>query len=136
LSHGTTFNLLWRLLDVEWSWRMFATGGSGQQYLWEVEDLPDVAAIRRFWQDERVKMLDLVNQLNDADLEREIDYGTVQGESRSMLSCGKFWCILSIAARTIRANSGARRSVSVQPTGLFSLFLSNPYFRAGEPPSR
>jgi uncharacterized damage-inducible protein DinB len=79
LSHGTAFDLLRHMLDTEWSWRLFASGGAGQQYLWEVEDILDLPAVRRFWPAEHARLLEYVHALAAADLVREVDYGTAQG---------------------------------------------------------
>ena len=79
ISHGSAFALIRHMLDTEWSWRLFASGGAGQQYVWEVEDLPDLPALRRFWSTERDRMLTYVDYLSQADLERVVDYGTAQG---------------------------------------------------------
>jgi len=79
ISHGTAFDLVRHMLDTEWSWRLFARGEAGQKYLWEVEDIPDLPAIRLVWMAERVRMLDYVRSLSEAELERVADYGTAQG---------------------------------------------------------
>ena len=79
ISHGTAFDLVRHILDSEWSWRLFASGGAGQQYLWEVEDISDLGALQRFWSAERHRMLDYVRSLSEADLEQAVDYGTAQG---------------------------------------------------------
>jgi len=79
ISHGTAFDLVRHILDSEWSRRLFASGGAGQQYLWEVEDISDLVALQRFWSAERQRMLDYVRSLSEADLEQAVDYGTAQG---------------------------------------------------------
>jgi len=79
MSHGNAFDLVRHMLDSEWSWRLFASGGAGQKYLWEVEDVPDMPAIERFWQAEHERLLEFVGSLSDADLNRDVDYGTAQG---------------------------------------------------------
>jgi uncharacterized damage-inducible protein DinB len=48
VSHGNAFDLVRHMLDSEWSWRLFASGGAGQKYLWEVEAVPDIPAKERF----------------------------------------------------------------------------------------
>lgn len=78
-SHGTAFDLVRHILDTAWSWRLFATGGAGQQFVWEVEELPDLPALRRFWSAERDRMLAYVGSLSEADLEQAVDFGTAQG---------------------------------------------------------
>jgi uncharacterized damage-inducible protein DinB len=79
MSHGNAFDLVRHMLDTEWSWRLFASGGAGQKYLWEVEDVPDIPAMERFWQAEHERLLEFARSLSDADLAREVDYGTAQG---------------------------------------------------------
>jgi uncharacterized damage-inducible protein DinB len=79
ISHGTAFDLVRHMLDTEWSWRLFARGEAGQKYLWEVEQIPDLPAVRRFWVAERTRMLEYVSSLSEADLDRAVDYGTAQG---------------------------------------------------------
>ena len=91
LSHGTVFDLVRHMLDTEWSWRMFASGGEGTKYLWEVEDVSDLLAIRRFWRQERGRMLAYINGLAEADLEHDVDYGTAQGGKPRL---AKRWHIL------------------------------------------
>jgi uncharacterized damage-inducible protein DinB len=33
IRHGSAFDLVRHMLDTEWSWRLFASGGVGQKYL-------------------------------------------------------------------------------------------------------
>jgi uncharacterized damage-inducible protein DinB len=91
LSHATAFDLVRHMLDTEWSWRLFASGGAGQQYVWDIEELPDLPALRRFWSAERDRMLMYVGSLSEADLERVVDYGTAQGGQPQY---AKVWQIL------------------------------------------
>ena len=79
ISHATAYDLLRHLLDTEWSWRLFASGGATQQYVWEVEELPDLPALRRFWSAEGERMLAYVRSLSEADLAQIVDFGTAQG---------------------------------------------------------
>jgi uncharacterized damage-inducible protein DinB len=89
ISHGTAFNLVRHILDTEWSWRLFAAGEGGQKYLWEVEDIPDLPAIQRFWSEEKARMLAFAGSLSEADLGRSVDYGTAQGGQPRFLSVWK-----------------------------------------------
>lgn len=91
ISHETAFDLVRHMADTEWSWQLFARGEAGQKYLWEVEDIPDLPALRRFWSVERVRMLAYVHLLSDADLEHAVDYGTAQGNQPHV---AKVWQIL------------------------------------------
>ena len=52
LDHGTAFQTLRHLVDVDWSWREFCTGNDiGQAYVWDLgfvlDDLP--ASTRSAW---------------------------------------------------------------------------------------
>lgn len=91
LSHNMAFDLVRHILDLEWSWRSFATGGVGQNYLWEVEDVADLTAILRFWKAESGRMFDYLNGLSEHELENNIDYGTAQGAEPQFM---KVWQIL------------------------------------------
>ena len=53
---GTPFQLLLHTLDTEWSWRIICQDGVVTKLLWEVESLPDLASIVRFWHEEHGRM--------------------------------------------------------------------------------
>jgi uncharacterized damage-inducible protein DinB len=91
ISHGSAFNLIRHVLDTSWSWRLFASGGAGQHYLWEAEDVPDLAALEAFWSGEPARMARLLAGRSPADLQRQVDYGTAQGGSPRM---APIWHIL------------------------------------------
>lgn len=80
ISHKTAYALVRHMLDTEWSYRLYVRGEPGQKYLWEVEDIPDLPAIRRFWTAERDRMLDYVRSLSKVDLEQAIEFGAVHDE--------------------------------------------------------
>jgi uncharacterized damage-inducible protein DinB len=79
ISHGCAFDLIRHMLDTEWSWRMFTQGNPGGKYLWEVEDIPNLPAIQRFWSSELEQVLGYLRSLEEEDLNKEIDYGSAQG---------------------------------------------------------
>jgi uncharacterized damage-inducible protein DinB len=81
ISHGSAFDLIRHTLDVEWSWRLFASNLPAQKLLWEIEDLPDLPAIRAYWPGEYARQLEFVQSLSEADLDRRFDAGTAQGGS-------------------------------------------------------
>ena len=49
LDHGTAFQTLRHLVDVDWSWREFCAGNDvGETYVWERVPLEDLASISAF----------------------------------------------------------------------------------------
>jgi hypothetical protein len=47
--------------------------------LWQVEYFPTLDSVVRFWQNEYVQMHTFLHGLTEVDLDRDIDYGTIQG---------------------------------------------------------
>jgi uncharacterized damage-inducible protein DinB len=92
MSHGTPFDLVRHILDTEWSWRMFASGGNGTRYLWEVEDLSGLAAIWRLLPQERSRWLEFLSAQSEAGLDSEVDYGSAQGGNPNV---ARVWQILA-----------------------------------------
>ncbi len=92
LDHGSVFQTLLHMVDVEWSWRLMAQQLPATQFLWEVKDLPDLAAIQQVWQSEQLQRLDYVQQLADQSLNAEVDFGTAQGRP---VTSAKLWHILA-----------------------------------------
>jgi uncharacterized damage-inducible protein DinB len=46
LDHGSAFQTIRHLVDVDWSWREFCEGNDpGPTYVWDVEPLDDLAKI-------------------------------------------------------------------------------------------
>ena len=76
-DHGTPFQLLLHTLDTEWSWRIIGQDGVVTKLLWEVESLPDLDSIVRFWHEEHGRMHSFLDGMNEADLVRKVDYGTL-----------------------------------------------------------
>jgi uncharacterized damage-inducible protein DinB len=78
VNHGSAFDLLRHTLDTEWGWRIICEDGVMTPYLWEVEQLPDLDSIVRFWQKEREHTLNYLQALSDEELEQAVDFGTIQ----------------------------------------------------------
>ena len=67
-DHGSAFQTLRHLVDVDWSWREFCTGNDvGETYVWdhgfELDDLP---AIHAFCLEEDRRLRTYVESLDDA----------------------------------------------------------------------
>jgi uncharacterized damage-inducible protein DinB len=83
-DRGSPFQLLLHTVDTEWGWRIIAQDGIATPLLWEVETLPDLDSVMRFWHDEHGRMRAYLDGMTDADLVREVDYGTIfDGNSKS-----------------------------------------------------
>jgi uncharacterized damage-inducible protein DinB len=70
LDHGSAFETLRHLVDVDWSWREFCIGNDvGDTYVWDhgfvLDDLP---AIHTFCIEEDVRLRSFVESLDDAAL--------------------------------------------------------------------
>jgi uncharacterized damage-inducible protein DinB len=70
LDHGSAFQTIRHLVDVDWSWREFCIGNDvGATYVWDqgftLEDLP---ALHAFCLDEDVRLRGFVESLDDAAL--------------------------------------------------------------------
>ena len=81
MTHGSAFQMLLHTLDTEWAWRIVAQDGVKTPLLWEVEELPDLDSIKSFWQTEHETMLAYLKGLSDADLDRDVDYGSILSDS-------------------------------------------------------
>jgi uncharacterized damage-inducible protein DinB len=67
LDHGTAFDTIRHLVDVDWSWRQFCIGNDvGQTYVWDhgfvLDDLP---ALRAFCREEDATLRAYVEGLDD-----------------------------------------------------------------------
>lgn len=78
-DHGSPFELLLHMVDTEWSWRLICQDGVEIGLLWEVESLPDLDSIARFWHEEHGRMRAYLDGMSDADLVRKVDFGTIFG---------------------------------------------------------
>lgn len=74
---GTAFNTLRHIVDVDWSWREFCNGNDvGQTYIWDLVPMPDLAAVRAFWDKDHAELLTYVQSLDDAALQKEFTVGS------------------------------------------------------------
>jgi len=77
LDHGTAFQTLRHLVDVDWSWREFLKGNDvGETYLWDVSPLPDLQSISAFWADEHARLLAYVGSLDQKGLDEPMTIGS------------------------------------------------------------
>jgi uncharacterized damage-inducible protein DinB len=83
LDHGTAFQTLRHMVDVDWSWREFCQGNDvGQTYLWETgEPLEDLESIRSAFTDEHARMLAYAGSLDRAGMEQQLTQTSPQGPS-------------------------------------------------------
>lgn len=69
LDHGTAFQTLRHLADVEWSWREFCSGHDpGETYAWDHFPLDDLGSIRAFIAEEDVRLREYVKGLDQTTL--------------------------------------------------------------------
>ena len=70
LDHGSAFDTLRHLVDVDWSWRQFCIGNDvGDTYVWDHEfALDDLPAIHAFCLEEDARLRSYVEHLDDAAL--------------------------------------------------------------------
>ncbi|MEP6972805.1 MAG: DinB family protein [Actinomycetota bacterium] len=65
LDHGTAFQTMRHLVDVDWSWREFCTGNDvGKAYVWERVPLEDLASIDAFSAEEDARLVAYVGSLD------------------------------------------------------------------------
>jgi uncharacterized damage-inducible protein DinB len=74
LDHGTAFDTLRHLVDVDWSWREFCTGNDvGETDAWEHGyALDDLAGIRVFCAEEDARLRAYIDAVDDAELEEPL----------------------------------------------------------------
>jgi len=70
LDHGTAFQTLLHMIDVDWSWREFCVDNDvdGSRFLWEVTPLTDLRSIREEWDQEHARLLAYAGALDEQDL--------------------------------------------------------------------
>ena len=69
LDHGSAFQTLRHLVDVDWSWREFCAGNDvGQTFVWDEVPLEDLASIRAFCLKEDARLRSYVEALDEATL--------------------------------------------------------------------
>jgi len=78
LDHGSAFQTLRHLVDVDWSWREFCIGNDvGETYVWdhgfELDDLP---AIHAFCLEEDTRLRSYVESLDDTALTQSVSMST------------------------------------------------------------
>jgi uncharacterized damage-inducible protein DinB len=74
LDHGSAFDTIRHLVDVDWSWREFCAGNDvGQTYVWDhgyvLEDLP---ALHAFTLEEDTRLRSYVGSLDQASLDEPL----------------------------------------------------------------
>src|SRR4029450_485637 len=68
-DHGTAFQTVRHLVDVDWSWREFCMGNDvGETYVGEKARLEDLASLGAFSGSEDARLLAYVGSLDDASL--------------------------------------------------------------------
>jgi uncharacterized damage-inducible protein DinB len=73
LDHGSAFQTLRHLVDVDWSWREYAEGRDpGQTYVWDLVPMDDLDAIASFSVEEDVRLAAYVDELDEAGLDAAI----------------------------------------------------------------
>ena len=73
LDHGTAFQTLRHLVDVDWSWREFCTGNDvGETYLWDRTSLDDLSSVRAFCLEEDARLRTYVESLDPATLDEPL----------------------------------------------------------------
>ncbi len=92
LDHGSAFQTLQHMVDVEWSWRLMAQQLPASQLLAEIEDLSTLTAIARYWAHEADELESYVQGLEENRLNMPVDFGTPQGWP---VRSAKVWQILA-----------------------------------------
>jgi uncharacterized damage-inducible protein DinB len=82
VPHGTLRNTLVHMMSSEWAWRMRCQESFSPTAHLAPADFPDMAAVRRRWDEERDRMGGYLAGLADGDLEKPIHYQTMEGEPR------------------------------------------------------
>ena len=77
LDHGSAFDSLRHLVDVDWSWREACIGNDvGQTYVWDHGFvLDDVAAIHAFCLEEDIRLRSYVESLDETGLNEPLEGG-------------------------------------------------------------
>jgi uncharacterized damage-inducible protein DinB len=78
LSHGTAFETLRHMLDVEWSWRLACEGQNPPGLVWDVIPLSDFQSLVQAWEIEGQHLLQYVSLLPDEGFERELTPGWME----------------------------------------------------------
>ncbi len=89
--HGTPFQTILHIVDVEWSWIQACQGKPMAQDLWEMIDLPDLESVERFYRQESDDVAQYLNRLQDHEINGEVDFGSAFGREPQHT---KLWHIL------------------------------------------
>ena len=92
IDHGSAFQTILHMLDVEWSWLLMAQKLPATAMLWEVEALPDLPSIQAYWRAEQARRLAYLQALDEQTLNAPVDYGSAQGRAPES---AKLWHILA-----------------------------------------
>jgi uncharacterized damage-inducible protein DinB len=79
LDHGSAWQTLLHMVDVEWSWRLMAQRIPAPTVLWEIEAFADLAQLKTYWQGEQAALQTYVQTLDTATLNALVEFGTPQG---------------------------------------------------------
>jgi uncharacterized damage-inducible protein DinB len=75
-DHGSAFQTIRHLVDVDYSWRELCMGHDvGNTYAWDVYPMPDLATVRAFWAGERERLLGYVGSIDEAGLDETVSFG-------------------------------------------------------------
>lgn len=83
LDHGTAWQTLLHLVDVEWSWRLIAQGEPTPAMLWEIETLADLPQLTTFWHGEQATLRAYIQSLDTAALQANVEFGAVEAPQRA-----------------------------------------------------
>jgi uncharacterized damage-inducible protein DinB len=75
-DHGTAFQTILHLVDVDYSWRELCMGNDvGDAYVWDITPFPDLASVRAFWAEERERLLRYVGSIDEEGLDEPVTFG-------------------------------------------------------------
>lgn len=83
LDHGTAWQTLLHLVDVEWSWRLIAQGQPAPPMLWEIETVTALPQLTTFWQGEQATLRAYMESLDRAALQATIEFGAAEAPQRA-----------------------------------------------------
>jgi uncharacterized damage-inducible protein DinB len=81
-DHGSAFQTIRHLVDVDYSWRELCMGHDvGDTYVWDVVPMLDLESVLAFWAEERERLRAYVAWLDEAQLEEAVSFGGAQPQS-------------------------------------------------------
>lgn len=83
LDHGTAWQTLLHLVDVEWSWRLIAQGEPTPAMLWEIETLTDLPQLTTFWHGEQATLRAYIQSLDTAALQAIVEFGAAEAPQQA-----------------------------------------------------